>query len=74
MGGVDLQDQITALSPVMRGTVKGYHKIFFCLFDMCSFNSCALHKIITKKKKSFSDFGVEVAKQFLQADTARLQC
>jgi hypothetical protein len=29
MGGVDLQDQVTALFPIMRCTVKWYRKIFF---------------------------------------------
>jgi hypothetical protein len=66
MGGVVLQDQITALLPVMRCTLKGSHQIFFYLFDMCILSSCVLHKKTTKKKKmSLSDFQVEVAKQLL---------
>jgi hypothetical protein len=34
MGGVDLLDQVTALFPIMRRTVKGCRKIFFYLLDM----------------------------------------
>jgi hypothetical protein len=29
MGGVDLQDQVTALFPIKRCTVKGVERIFF---------------------------------------------
>jgi hypothetical protein len=39
MGGVDLQDQVTALFPIMPHTVKGYRKILFYIVDMCIFNS-----------------------------------
>jgi hypothetical protein len=34
VGGVDLQDQVTALFPIMKRTVKGYRKIFFYLLGM----------------------------------------
>ncbi|GBN55610.1 hypothetical protein AVEN_137834-1 [Araneus ventricosus] len=51
MGGVDFQDQITALFPIMRHTVKGYRKIYFYFLDICIFNSSIeYHKIIGKKK------------------------
>jgi hypothetical protein len=57
MGGVDLQDQVTALFPVMRRTVKAYRKIFFYLLDVCIFNSFTVyHKVTGKKKTHFTDF------------------
>ena len=39
MEEVDLQDQVTALFPILRRTVKGYRKIFFYLLDICIFNA-----------------------------------
>jgi hypothetical protein len=70
MGGVDLQDQMTALFPVMRRTVKGYRKIFFYLLDICIFNSFIVHhKITGRKKKNFSDFRVCIAEQLLESVT-----
>jgi hypothetical protein len=68
MGGVDLQDQVTALFPIMRRTVKGYRKIFFYLLDMCIFNSFTVyHKMTGKKKANYSDFRINIAQQLLEA-------
>ena len=67
MGGVDLQDQVTALFPIMRRTVKGYRKIFFYLMDMCMFNAFILyHKITGEKKNSYTVFRLSIAEQLLQ--------
>ena len=66
MGGVDLQDQVTALFPIMRRTVKGYRKIFFYLLDICVFNAFIVYRSLTNKKKTtYSDFRVSVAEQLL---------
>jgi hypothetical protein len=69
MGGVDLQDHITALFPIMRPrTVKGYRKIFFYLLDMCIFNSFIVrHKINGKKKNSYTNFRTNIAQQLLES-------
>jgi hypothetical protein len=68
MGGVDLQDQVTALFPIMRRTVKGYRKIFFYILDMCMINSFIVyHKISGKKKTGYSDFRTCIAQQLLES-------
>jgi hypothetical protein len=62
MGGVDLQDQITALFPIMGRTVKGYRQIFFYLLDMYIFNSFIVyHKINGKKETCYTDFRTNIA-------------
>jgi hypothetical protein len=50
MGGVDLQDQMTALFPIMRCTVKGYRKIFF-IFLICVFSTPSLCSTRSVEKK-----------------------
>jgi hypothetical protein len=52
MGGVVLQDQVTALFSIMRRTVTGYRKVFFYLLDMCIFNSFTVYHKMTGKKKT----------------------
>jgi hypothetical protein len=53
MGGVDLQDQVPALFPNMRRTVKGYRKIFFYLMDVYIFNSFTVyHKITVENRQA----------------------
>jgi hypothetical protein len=64
--GVDLQDQVTALFPIMRRTVKGYRKIFFYLLDICVFNSFVVYCIFAERKKRYTDFRVAVATQLLE--------
>lgn len=66
MKGVDLQDQVTALFPIMRRTVKGYRKIFFYLLDICLFNAFVVHCTFSERKKHYSDFRIEVASQLLE--------
>jgi hypothetical protein len=50
MKGVDLQDQITSLFPIIRHTVKGYHKIFFYLLDICLSSSYVVLCKFTKRR------------------------
>ena len=66
MKGVDLQDQVTALFPIMRRTVKGYRKIFFYLLDICIFNAFVVHCTWSEKKKRYTDFRVAAATQLLE--------
>jgi hypothetical protein len=73
MGGVDLQDQVTALFPIIRGTVKGYRKIFFYLLDMCIFSAFTVHRKITNKKKPYTDFRVDIASKMLETEAASVQ-
>mgnify|MGYP003623271792 FL=1 len=68
MKGVDLQDQVTALFPIMRRTVKGYRKIFFYLLDICIFNAFVVHSQMSKsKRKPYTDFRRAVAKEILES-------
>lgn len=66
MAGADLQDQMAAMFPIMRRTVKGYRKIFFYLLDMCIFNSFTVYQKITGKKSEYSDFRINIAQQLLE--------
>lgn len=67
MKGVDLQDQVIALFPITRRRVKGYRKIFFCLLDICLFNSFVVHCTFSGRKKRYTDFCVAVATQLRTA-------
>jgi hypothetical protein len=51
-GGMDLQNQVTALFPIKRRTVEGYRKIFFYILDMCIINSFIVYHKISGKKKN----------------------
>lgn len=66
MQGVDRQDQVLAYNPIMRRYSKGYHKIFFYLFDMVLFNAYVIFSQLKNPKRyHFSDFKVAVAEQML---------
>ena len=67
MKGVDLQDQVTALFPIMRRTVKGYRKIFFYILDICLFNSYIVHQALVNKTAHFTDFRIAIGRQLLES-------
>jgi hypothetical protein len=62
MKGIDLQDQVTALFPIMRHTVKAYRKIFFYVLDIRIFNDFVIHFSMVKCKKSYTDFWMAIAR------------
>lgn len=67
MKGVDFQDQVTALFPIMRRTVKGYRKIFFYILDICLFNSYIVHQALVNKRTHFKDFRIAIERQLLES-------
>ncbi|PSN58090.1 hypothetical protein C0J52_06498 [Blattella germanica] len=67
MKGIDLQDQVTALFPIMKRTVKEYRIFFYYILNICHFNSYNVHQALVNKRTHFTDFRISIGKQLLES-------
>ena len=65
MRQVDQCDGMIASVECARKTQKWYKKIFFHMLDLCVFNSHILHSVVTKSKKTLSEFATELVRQMI---------